>query len=39
MLEMRLVAARGVVMATATLVMLLVLPMARATADKIPLGE
>lgn len=39
MLEMRPVAARGVVMATATLVLLLLLPMTGATADKIPLGE
>ncbi|GFG34583.1 hypothetical protein Cfor_01915, partial [Coptotermes formosanus] len=35
---MRPLAARGVVMATTTLVLLFLLPMTGATADKIPLG-
>ena len=39
MFEMRPLAARGVVMATTTLVLLFLLPMTGATADKIPLGE
>jgi hypothetical protein len=39
MFEMRPLAARGVVMATTTLVLLFILPMTGATADKIPLGE
>lgn len=39
MFEMRPVAARGVVMATTTLVLLFLLPMTGATADKIPIGE